>query len=76
VLAERIWQVAFNSGRDGASIDRENGERMKEKVLRWGGGRDPWQCLADVLDDGRVSNGDEKAMAVVGGWWGMKEKNN
>jgi intermediate peptidase len=74
VLAERIWQVVFKSGRDGASIDRANGEKMKEKVLRWGGGRNPWRCVADVLNDERVHYGDEKAMAVVGSWWGLKEK--
>jgi mitochondrial intermediate peptidase len=74
VLAERIWKVVFKSGKDGASIDRVNGENMKEKVLRWGGGRSPWRCVADVLDDGRVEHGDEKAMAVVGSWWGANEK--
>jgi intermediate peptidase len=72
VLAERIWQVVFKSGHGGASIDRANGERMKERVLRWGGGRDPWRCVAEVLDDGRVEGGDEKAMRVVGSWWGAK----
>jgi hypothetical protein len=25
-----------------------------------------------VLDDGRVEGGDEKAMGVVGSWWGAK----
>lgn len=70
VLAERIWQVVFKSGLNGASIDRANGERMKERVLRWGGGRDPWRCVAEVLDDGRVDGGGEEAMRVVGSWWG------
>lgn len=74
VLAERIWQVVFKSGKDRASIDRVNGERMKEKVLRWGGGRDPWRCVAEVLDDGRVADGDEEAMGVVGSWWGANGK--
>lgn len=68
VLAKRVWQVVFASGHDQKSIDRESGERMKEKVLKWGGGRNPWWCLAEVLNDGRVENGDEKAMAVVGSW--------
>lgn len=72
VLAKRIWQVVFSSGQESASIDRANGERMKEKVLKWGGGRDPWRCLAEVLDDGRVEKGDEKAMGIVGSW-GVKE---
>lgn len=74
VLAERIWQVVFKSGKDGASINRERGEQMKEKVLRWGGGRDPWRCVADVLGDGSIERGGKEAMAVVGSWWGGNGK--
>ncbi|KAG0650842.1 intermediate peptidase [Hyphodiscus hymeniophilus] len=74
VLAKRIWQVVFSAGHGGASVDRDNGEKMKERLLKWGGGRDPWKCVADVLDDGRVENGGEEAMGVVGSW-GVKEKN-
>ncbi|RFU32490.1 hypothetical protein B7463_g3859, partial [Scytalidium lignicola] len=72
VLAKRIWQIVFSSGQDGASLSRDNGERMNEKVLKWGGGRNPWRCLAEVLEDERVENGDEKAMATVGSW-GVKQ---
>jgi intermediate peptidase len=68
VLAKRIWKVVFASGQGGKSIDRGSGERMKESVLKWGGGRDPWKCLSEVLDDGRLEDGTEKAMAVVGSW--------
>jgi len=68
VLADHIWKVVFESGKGGASVSRERGERMKEGVLRWGGGRDPWKCVADVLGDGRVENGGKDAMAVVGSW--------
>ena len=73
-LAKRVWQVVFRSGQGRGSVDRENGERMKEGVLRWGGGKDPWKCLANVLDDGRVERGDEKAMAIVGSW-GVRDRN-
>lgn len=68
VLAKRIWQVVFASGHGGMSINRESGEKMKEQVLKWGGGRDPWRCVAEVLNDGRMENGDEKAMGIVGSW--------
>jgi intermediate peptidase len=73
VLAKRVWQVVFSNGHGGGSVERENGERMKERVLKWGGGRDPWMCLAEVLGDGRVENGGEKAMGVVGSW-GVRER--
>jgi intermediate peptidase len=72
VLAKRIWEVVFQKGQNGKSVERVAGERMKEGVLKWGGGRDPWKCLAEVLADGRVERGDEKAMSIVGSW-GVKE---
>lgn len=68
VLAERVWKVVFSSGQNGAAINRENGEQLKENLLKWGGGREPWRCLADTLRDDRVADGDEKAMALVGSW--------
>ena len=73
VLAKRVWQVVFNAGQGGGSVEREHGEKMKERLLKWGGGRDPWRCIAEVLDDGRVENGDEKAMGIVGSW-GVKDR--
>ncbi|TEA22821.1 Mitochondrial intermediate peptidase [Colletotrichum sidae] len=72
VLAERVWRVVFKAGADGKALDRANGERLKEKLLKWGGGRDPWQCLADTLEDDRLAQGDDKAMALVGSW-GIKD---
>ena len=68
VLAERIWQQVFSGGREGGGLARGNGERFKDEVLKWGGARDPWKCLADVLRDERVENGGEKAMQLVGSW--------
>ncbi|ODA82894.1 hypothetical protein RJ55_01403 [Drechmeria coniospora] len=72
VLAERVWRVVFDAGRDGAAISRENGERLKENLLKWGGGRDPWLCLSDTLQDERLAPGDEESMALVGSW-GIKD---
>ncbi|KAI0022262.1 peptidase family M3 [Xylariomycetidae sp. FL0641] len=68
VLSERVWRVVFSAGQGGAALDRENGERLKENLLKWGGSRDPWRCLSDTLQDERLVNGDEKAMRLVGSW--------
>ena len=73
VLAQRVWKVVFSSGRDEASLQRHNGERLKEGLLKWGGGRDPWKCLADVLGDERLADGGEGAMALVGSWGSTSE---
>lgn len=72
VLAERVWRVVFRAGDGGAAVSRENGERLKENLLKWGGGRDPWTCLADTLGDDRLAQGDAKSMALVGSW-GIKD---
>ncbi|KAK3310584.1 uncharacterized protein B0T15DRAFT_518882 [Chaetomium strumarium] len=68
VLARRVWDVVFRSGKAGAALNRENGERLKESLLKWGGGRDPWKCLSEVLQDERLADGGEEAMAWVGSW--------
>ncbi|KAH8675721.1 hypothetical protein BX600DRAFT_507936 [Xylariales sp. PMI_506] len=67
-LSERVWRVVFSAGQNGGALDRASGERLKENLLKWGGSRDPWKCLADTLQDDRLVNGDEKAMALVGSW--------
>lgn len=67
-LAQRVWDVVFSGGGGGAALSRENGEHLKEKLLKWGGGRDPWKCLSDVLEDERLADGGEEAMALVGTW--------
>lgn len=72
VLAERVWKVVFHSGEGGAAVSRENGEWLKENLLKWGGGRDPWRCMADTLKDERIAEGGESAMEIVGSW-GLKE---
>lgn len=68
VLAERVWRVVFNGGQEGGALKRENGEHLRESLLRHGGGRDPWRCVSDALRDGRLAAGDEAAMALVGSW--------
>ncbi|CAK7197486.1 Mitochondrial intermediate peptidase [Sporothrix eucalyptigena] len=68
VLAERVWRVVFAGGQDGGALRRENGEHLRDSLLRWGGGRDPWRCVSDALRDGRLAAGDEAAMGIVGSW--------
>ncbi|KAH7378740.1 hypothetical protein BKA66DRAFT_610258 [Pyrenochaeta sp. MPI-SDFR-AT-0127] len=71
-LAAKIWNSVFQHRGPEGSLDRENGELYKNEVLKWGGGRDGWQCLAGVLKDPSLAEGGEKAMQEVGRW-GIKE---
>ena len=67
-LAAKIWTDVFQHNGAQGSLDRANGERYKNEVLRWGGGRDGWQCLAGVLGEPMLAEGGEKAMLEVGRW--------
>ncbi|KAF7575195.1 mitochondrial intermediate peptidase mitochondrial precursor [Pyrenophora tritici-repentis] len=71
-LAAKIWKDVFQHNGQQGSLDRENGELYKNEVLKWGGGRDGWQCLAGVLKDEKLAQGGEEAMQEVGKW-GIKE---
>ncbi|KAK4033133.1 hypothetical protein C8A01DRAFT_40420 [Parachaetomium inaequale] len=74
VLAQRVWDVVFRSGAQGGALKRENGERLKESLLKWGGARDPWRCLSEVLGDERLAEGGEEAMALVGSWGSTRQE--
>ncbi|PYH44167.1 mitochondrial intermediate peptidase [Aspergillus saccharolyticus JOP 1030-1] len=72
-IANKIWEDVFRGGQ--AAVDREAGERYKQEVLRWGGGRNGWECVAGVLGsqnaanaDGRLVEGGDEAMREVGRW--------
>ena len=72
-IANKLWQDVFQGGK--ASLDREAGERYKNEVLRFGGGRNGWHCVAGVLGssnpsnaNGRLVEGGDEAMREVGRW--------
>ncbi|OJD14621.1 hypothetical protein AJ78_05051 [Emergomyces pasteurianus Ep9510] len=72
-IASKLWSETFQEGK--LATDREAGEKFKNEVLRWGGGRDGWQCVAGVLGDqhpananGKLAAGGEDAMLEVGLW--------
>ncbi len=69
-IARRVWKNVFREGKDRGAVDRMAGERFKEEVLKWGGGRDPWLCLEGLLGEGKgvLAEGGEEAMLEVGRW--------
>ncbi|KAG0268611.1 Mitochondrial intermediate peptidase [Actinomortierella ambigua] len=60
----QIWDQIFRA----SPTSREAGERLREHVLKWGGGKDPWACLGGLLEDERLCKGDKEAMRIVGDW--------
>lgn len=71
-IAGKVWSEVFRGGKDGGATSRAAGQRMRDEVLKWGGGRDGWRCVAGVLGDDRLKNGGPEAMAEVGKW-GVKD---
>jgi mitochondrial intermediate peptidase len=69
-IARQVWRSVFWDGRMSMATNRDAGEKFKEKVLKWGGGRDPWLCLEDLMGEGKgvLAEGGERAMLEVGKW--------
>lgn len=67
-IAGKVWKDVFHSGKGGAAVSREHGQRFREEVLKWGGSRDGWRCVAGVLGNEKLSEGGAEAMAEVGRW--------
>lgn len=70
-IANKMWHTLFRDPEDGGSLSREGGEVLKQKVLKWGGGRDPWVMVGDLIGGAEgevVRKGDEESMRVVGKW--------
>lgn len=61
-IADKVYQELFAQD----PWNPKAGEKYKESILKWGGTRDPWICLADALDNPQLAAGDEKAMEIIG----------
>lgn len=61
-IAEKIWNGLFKED----PWSSEAGAKYANSVLKWGGTRDPWVCLADALDDPELAKGDAQAMKKIG----------
>jgi len=62
----------FGGGGGGTprALDRRQGQRYRDEVLKWGGARDGWRCVAGVLgkEKGWMEEGGSEAMKEVGRW--------
>lgn len=69
-IARQVWRAVFRDGDGGGAIDRAAGERFKQEVLKYGGGRDPWLCLEGLMGEGKgvLAEGGSEAMDLVGQW--------
>lgn len=72
-IAGKLWSSVFEDGAH--ALDRERGQRYRDEVLKWGGGRDGWRCVGGVLGDkyawmakGEGAKVEEERMKEVGKW--------
>jgi len=63
-IASRVWRGVFTNN----PLDRDTGEKYKGEVLRYGGGKDPWEMVGALLDSPALKTGDSDAMRDVGQW--------
>ncbi|KAG9050826.1 Mitochondrial intermediate peptidase [Tulasnella sp. UAMH 9824] len=63
-IAKKVWKTLFEVN----PLDRNAGERFKEEVLKYGGGKEPWEMLGSLLNIPELAAGDRKAMELVGKW--------
>ncbi|KAJ3866106.1 mitochondrial intermediate peptidase [Lentinula novae-zelandiae] len=63
-IASRVWGNVFSKD----PLSRRLGERYKDEILRYGGGRDPWKMVSAILSSPELESGDAEAMRIVGHW--------
>lgn len=61
-IASKIWGHLFEND----PFNRRNGDKLKNGLLKWGGSRDPWVLLSQVLDEPRLAKGDQWGMRYIG----------
>ncbi|CCE64074.1 hypothetical protein TPHA_0G02390 [Tetrapisispora phaffii CBS 4417] len=61
-IASKVWESLFKQN----PFSRTSGLKFKDSVLRWGGSRDPWLCIANTLNEPQLAKGDSEAMKYIG----------
>jgi len=49
-------------------LNREMGEKYRQEVLSYGGGKDPWLMVSALLNAPELASGDAEAMREIGRW--------
>lgn len=63
-IAFRVWHGVFS----GQPLARKTGQKYKEEVLRYGGGKDPWRMVGTILNTAELESADAEAMRDLGRW--------
>jgi len=63
-IASRVWRQVFSQN----PLSRGMGEKYKQEILRYGGGKDPWVMVSSLLSAAELESGNAQAMTEVGRW--------
>lgn len=63
-IAGKVWKELFQDD----SLSRESGEKLKTELLEWGGGRDPWVSVGNLLRNDLIKTGGIEAIGLIGSW--------
>ncbi|PVG03221.1 zincin [Serendipita vermifera] len=63
-IASRVWARVFRD----SPMSRESGERFKNEILRYGGAKNAWEMVSDLLEEPMLREGGVEAMREVGRW--------
>ncbi len=63
-IASRVWHQIFANN----PLSREVGERYKTQILQYGGAKDPWKMVSELLEAPDLEAGNKNAMREVGRW--------
>ena len=63
-IASKVWNDIFARN----PLNRQTGQKYKEEVLRYGGGKDPWKLISVLLAQDELQEGGAQVMRQVGFW--------
>jgi intermediate peptidase len=63
-IASRVWARVFRD----SPLSRESGERFKNEILQYGGAKNAWEMVSDLLEEPMLKEGGVEAMREVGRW--------
>ncbi|KAM0786018.1 hypothetical protein ACM66B_006834 [Microbotryomycetes sp. NB124-2] len=63
-IAAKLFSTKFAN----EPLSRRSGQEVKDKLLKWGGGKEPWEMVGELLESQEVMNGGKRAMREVGRW--------
>lgn len=63
-IAARMWQSLFSAN----PLCRDIGQKFKQEILSFGGGKDPWKMISFLLNSPELEKGGPAAMREVGHW--------